>query len=88
MNSTIEALQAWNKHPPHLAMSILCPFPPAGSEWSDTPRCRSVLWVTLLTTRMSLRQKARSAVRSHLLRHYQLDQRERSLLLDEAVEGL
>ncbi len=36
----------------------------------------------------SIRQKARSTVRSHLFRHYHLGTRERSLLLDEAVKGL
>lgn len=87
-NPTVEALQAWNAHPPHLPMKIPCPFPPSGPEWKATPKCQSVLMFTPSRARMSVRQQARSVVRSHLLRHYQLRTRERSLLLDDAVEGL
>ncbi len=80
MNTTIEALQAWNDHPPVLPLRIPCPVD--GCDAS----LRVGSWSTKLST--SLRQRARSTVRSHLLRHYELRTRERSLLLDEAVEGL
>ena len=52
------------------------------------PGCKALLVCRPPTGRASLRQKIRSAVRSHLGRHYELGTRDRSLLCDEAVEGL
>ncbi len=78
MNTTIEALQAWNDHPPELPMRIHCPV----------DGCPTTLRVGPWKAGTSLRQRVRSTVRSHILRHYELGVRARSLLLDEAVEGL
>lgn len=50
--------------------------------------CESVLLFRPLEGRMSLRQRARSVVRSHLMYRHTIRTRARSLLIDEAVEGL